>query len=171
MAITAYNTQADQKIERKFLITAVNVGTTAAPEWEVVGRGIDDSSIEYNLEVNAAKDILGYNETDVDSAAPTQKFEKYKLRSDSKLCTKLDDIMQRNALSELSLFEVLIVRGYVGEAGSYNAEKHTSCTITPETLGGSSYITTDITIYFSNNKTIGTADKLEKGLEFTASVA
>ena len=48
---TAFNLSDNQKAERKLLVTAVNVGdsissTGGSPEWQIVGVGVEDSSID-----------------------------------------------------------------------------------------------------------------------------
>ena len=62
---SAFNLQDNQKAERKLLVTAVNVGDSisdtsagASPEWQIVGVGVEDSSIEFNPDTETVTDIL-----------------------------------------------------------------------------------------------------------------
>ncbi len=164
-------TMADnQKAERKLMVTYVDVGTGSTPTWERVGHGIEDSSIEYNSEVTTVTDILGITETQVDSTAPQQSREPFTIRGGSALALKLYDIMRRNALSELSLFKVLVAYGFVKSAGSttaYEAELHSGCTIEVTSLGGSGHVDMPIVIHFSNDKTLGTVNSLGENPTFT----
>ena len=53
------NLKENQKAQRRLLATYVNVGESDAPQWEVIGAGVEESAIEYNNEVNSVTDILG----------------------------------------------------------------------------------------------------------------
>lgn len=161
------NLKENQKAQRRLLATYVNVGESDSPQWEVIGAGVEESAIEYNNEVNSVTDILGITETDISKNAPKQSLEPFTIRGGSKVHQKLLDILRRNALSELSLFEVMVVEGYMGEEGSLAAEVHSGCTIEVESKGGSGSVDMPISIYFSNNKTLGTVDGLTKSPTFT----
>lgn len=155
---TSFNLQDNQKAERKLLVTAVNVGTTSEPTWQVVGAGVEDSSIDYNPDIETTTDILGITETNVNKLETSQSLDPMTIRGGSKLAVKLYNQVKYQKLSELSMYEVLIIHAYVGDAGSYEAEMHSGCTITPQSVGGSSYVDMPITINLSNNKTHGTVN-------------
>lgn len=157
-----YNLADNQRAERKLLVTYVNVGaSSSSPEWEAVGVRVEESSIEFNPDVSTLTDILGITYTDVNKTEPQQSFDPFTVRGGSKLHQKLEDIMQRNALTELGMFDVMIVRGYIGDGtDGYNAEKHSNCTIVVNSLGGSTNVDMPIEIHYSNNKTLGTVNAL-----------
>ena len=87
---------------------------------------------------------------------------------------KLNDIRRRNALSELSFFTIYVITAYdvnkngQGEVESYKAEKHVNCTILYTSLGGDANVNMPISVYFSNDITSGTVDKLTDDFVFTA---
>lgn len=164
---TSFNLNDNQKAERKLLVTAVNVGTGETEDWEIIGAGVEESAIELNMNSESITDILGVTETSITKSEPKQTFEPYTIRGGSKLAFILDDIITRNALSELSAFKVLIAKGYIGEGSAYKAEVHKNCTITVTSYGGSAYVDMPIEISFSNDKEHGTVDKISKGLKFT----
>ena len=173
MATNAFNLTENQKAERKLLVTAVNVGTSSEPEWEVIGAGVEDSSLELNPDVSTVTDILGITETTVNKMEPKQSFEPYTIRGGSKLAYKLFGIWQRKAWSELSNFDVLLMYGFLDGAtsGTFAAEKQTGCTISINSVGGSATVDMPIEITLSNDSTLGTVNKLKgSGIEFTASV-
>lgn len=168
-----FNLNLNQKAERKLLVTAVNVGTSDKPEWEVIGAGVEDSSIELNPDVSTTTDILGITETDVNKVEPKQSFEPYTIRGGSKLAFILFDIYQRKAWSELANFDVLLMYGFLDGAteGTFAAEKQTGCTIAPSSIGGSAHVDMPIEIDFSNNSTRGTVNKLKgTDIAFTETV-
>lgn len=155
MAFTVFNLTDGQEAERKLLKTFVDVGAESV-EWELLGDGIEDSSIEFNTDSETSTDILGTTRTKVNKTEPTQSLEPYTIKGGSKLAFILWDIYRRNAVSELSQFKILIVHEFVGSASSgYAAETQENCTITVTSLGGSAYVDMPIEIALSNKKTLG----------------
>ena len=167
MPTTEFNLTDNQRAERKLLVTCVNVGEPLSPEWYIMGRGVEDSSIEYNAEIDTKTDILGITETNVSKLSPQQDFEPFTIRGGSKLAEKLYDIYKRQAQSEYSLFEVLIIYGYAGTTGKYEAEKQTNCTIVPTSLGGDAYVDMPVEVHFSQESTWGTVNALKGEITFT----
>lgn len=164
MAAATINLPSGQKADRKLLMTFVNVGSTSeSPEWEILGRGVEDSSIEYNHDVDQTTDVLGLTDTNVSPAKPTQELDPNTIRGGNKLSEKILDIERRKALSELSAFDILVVHCYLGTAtGPFTAEMHKGCTIVPTSLGGSSYVDMPLTVYLSNDTDLGTVT-IEEG--------
>lgn len=172
-APTSFNLASNQKAERKLLVTAVNVGESitgeGAPIWEVIGAGIEDSSIEYNPDITTTTDILGTTTTLVNKLEPLQEFEPYTITGGRKLAFKLWEQIKNNKLSELSMYEVMQIHAFVGESGKYEAEIHKNCTITASSIGGSAYVDFPISINFSNDKIHGTVNdyKASSTITFT----
>ena len=48
MAEAAINLTAGQKADRKLDMIFVNVGGSGTETWELLGRGVEDASVEYN---------------------------------------------------------------------------------------------------------------------------
>lgn len=144
---TDFNLTNNQKAERKLLVTAINVGTAETPEWQVIGAGVEDSSVEFNPDTETITDILGITETTVNKLEMAQSLDPMTVRGGSKLAFKLHDIIARKAMSEFSQFEVLLIFAYLGDAtNGFYAERHKGCTLTPQSLGGSSYVDMPIDI-------------------------
>lgn len=163
---TAFNLTTGAQAERKLLVTAVNVGTTQAPEWEIVGVGVEDSSIEYNPDIETLTDILGITKTKVNKLETSQSLE-CDLIGGSKLQLKLYNQYKYGRLAELSQYEVLQIHAYVGGTATLEAELHSGCTISTTSIGGDAYVSAPITINFSNDKTHGTVDKYLYGETIT----
>jgi hypothetical protein len=171
----AFNLQTNQKAERKLLVTAVNVGdsvtdVSGTPEWQIVGVGVEDSAIEFNPDTETVTDILGITETTVNKFETSQSLEPMTVRGGSKLAVKLYNQVKYNRMSEFSMYEVMQIHAYVGSAGSYEAEVHKNCTLTPQSIGGSSYVDMPIDINYSNDKVHGTVNDYKYGstITFTA---
>lgn len=168
MAVTQFNLPKGQRAERKLLITVAEWMEGSTQTREILGTRTEDSSIEYNPDIETTTDILGINYTDMNRTQPQQDFDPFLVLGGSKLGALLNDIRRRNALAELSQFTVYIITAFVGEAGTYAAEKHTGCTIAYNSIGGDTNVNFPISVYYSNNITTGTVDKLADDFTFTA---
>lgn len=158
--IMVENGKTDQKVERKLHMVFVNVGeSSSSPEWELQGRGVEDASIEYNMDVEQTPDIIGRIDTNIGTAMPQMTFDPNTLRVGQKLNSKLVDILRRGATSELGTFQVLIVYMFLSAAGTgpYEADQYDNCSIVPTSMGGSDYVGLPFDLYLSGDRTAGTA--------------
>jgi hypothetical protein len=167
MAVSQINLNAGQRAERKLLITVAEWMEGSTQCREILGTRTEDSSIEYNSEIETTTDILGNNYTDLTRTQPEQQFDPYLILGGSKLGALLNDIRRRNAVSELQQFTMYIITAFTGSVGAYQAEKHTDCTITYDSIGGDVNVNFPITVHFSNKITLGTVDKLSDDFTFT----
>lgn len=166
--IATFNLADGQRAERKLLITVAEWTDDNAQVREILGTRTEDSSIDYNADIETTTDILGHNYTDLNKTQPQQDFDPFLILGGSKLGAKLNDIRRRNALSELNQFTIYIITAFVGDSTSgYAAEKHVECTITYNSIGGDTNVNFPISVYFSNNITSGKVDKLSDDFKFT----
>lgn len=166
--IATFNLADGQRAERKLLITVAEWTDGNAQVREILGTRTEDSSIDYNADIETTTDILGHNYTDLNKTQPQQDFDPFLILGGSKLGAKLNDIRRRNALSELNQFTIYIITAFVGDStNGYAAEKHVECTITYNSIGGDTNVNFPISVYFSNNITSGTVDKLSDDFQFT----
>jgi len=172
--IKQINLKEGQRAERKLLITVAEWeeptldGATTGTEQvrELLGVRTEDSSIEYNPDIQESTDILGNNYTDVNKTQPSQSFDPFLILGGSRLGAFLNDIRRRNALSELQQFTIYVITAFVGTEGQYETERHDDCSITYESMGGDANVNFPITVHFSNKITTGTVDKLTKNFQF-----
>ena len=153
---TDFNVGAGVKAPRKLLMTYVDVSDSETPEWELVGRGVEESAIELNPSTETVTDILGITDTSVTKWEPNQSFDPNTVKGGSKLNFKLHEIWQNKTPELLSKFNVLIVYAYIGEKNNFEAEVQKNCTINITSIGGSAYVDMPIEISFSNDSTKGT---------------
>ena len=179
MAVNEFNLAQHQRAARKLLITvaewkdADGSVTIDGEKYsrEILGRRTEDSSIEYNADIETTTDILGINYTDINKTQPQQDFDPYLILGGSKLGAKLNDIRRRNALTELDQFNLYIITAYVGDStNGYEAERHVNCTITYNSLGGDANVNMPISVYFSNDSKTGTVNKLSDDFSFSPDV-
>lgn len=174
--IKQINLRAGQRAERKLLVTVAEWeettldGSTTGTETvrELLGTRTEDSSIEYNPDIQESTDILGNNYTDVNKTQPSQAFDPFLVLGGSRLAAFLNDIRRRNALSELQQFTIYVITAFVGsEEDGYETEKHTDCSITYDSIGGDANVNFPITVHFSNKITTGSVDKIAADFAFT----
>ena len=164
----AFNLREGQRAERKLLITVAEWMENETPVRELLGTRTEDSSIDYNADIETTTDIRGNNYTDVNRTQPQQDFDPHLIMGGAKLAEKLNDIRRRNALSELDQFTCYIITAFKGDSeDGYEAEKHTNCTITYNSIGGDVNVNFPISVYFSNKLTTGTVDKIAEDFTFT----
>ena len=179
MAVKQFNLANGQRAERKLLITVVEwmetVGTTQTPVREILGTRTEDSSIEYNADIETTTDIRGINYTDVNRTQPQQPFDPFLVLGGSKLGALLNDIRRRNAVSELNQFNLYVITAFIGNTtDGYEAERHSGCTISYDSFGGDSNVNFPITVYYSNDwngsgaPQTGSVNKLTADFEFSA---
>lgn len=155
----SFNLQNGQRAARKLLITVAEWDDSSATSGtsgtgkvrEILGTRTEDSSIEYNADIETTTDIRGINYSDVNRTQPQQDFDPYLILGGSKLGEKLNDIRRRNAVTELNQFTVYVITAFKGEAGAYEAECHTGCTIAYTAIGGDSNVNMPISVYLSND--------------------
>lgn len=173
MPSTTFNLTAEAL--RPQLIVAVDVSDTPTAGfegavWEIQGYKTEDTAIEYNPDKSTMTDVRGVTFTDVNKFEKNISFDPNTLRAvdnDGKLNLLLHKYERGDELSKFSQFRVLIGYGYWGDNGAYEADVYTGCTITPNSLGGSSRVDFPYDIDFGGEKILGTIDKLKKGLKFT----
>lgn len=168
MPVQSFNLATGQRAERKLLITVAEWTEGSTQVREILGTRTEDSSIDYNPDIETTTDILGINYTDLNKTQPQQDFDPFLVLGGSQLGAKLNDIRRRNALSELNQFTVYIITAFVGDStNGYAAEKHTGCTIAYNSIGGDTNVNFPISVYYSNNISTGTVDKLASDFKFT----
>lgn len=167
MPVAQFNLANGQRAERKLLITVAEWTEGSTQVREILGTRTEDSSIEYNPDIETTTDILGINYTDLNKTQPQQDFDPFLILGGSKLGALLNDIRRRNALSELNQFTVYIITAFAGTTGEYAAEKHENCTIIYNSIGGDANVNFPISVYYSNDITTGTVDTLSDAFVFT----
>lgn len=167
----AVNLDTGVRAQRKTLITVAEwtpSGSSTAKR-EILGARTEDSSIEFNPDIETVTDILGITYTDVNKTEPQQDFDPFYLLGGSELGDYLATAALANDINAYNnMFNVYIITAFIGAEGAYNAVKHSGCSIIPASMGGDSYVSMPIEVHFSNNITKGTVDKLSDDFVFTA---
>lgn len=80
------------KASRNTYKVFMNVGTKEVPEWELLGKDIEDLSRELNNEVNSFTNILGETEVEITKGVNVTTVEPVKFRDGSKASKILYEI-------------------------------------------------------------------------------
>ena len=110
MAFTSSLT-AGQRAERKMLITVAEWTETGSesPKRVVLGRRTEDSSIEFNADIETSTDILGINYSDINKTQPQQTFDPaYIIGGDDFMSYLLSAAMENNISAYNGKFNVYI---------------------------------------------------------------
>lgn len=165
-------TDVGEVLRNKFpVFVDVSEDGAALPEWEVQGYKVEESSQEFEIDEDTMTDIIGITHNTVNSMTITQDFDPNTLRFGAKLSEKLLDITRRRAVNEFSMFKVMVVYGFMGSPGAYEADMYSACTIRPTGLGGSSRVDMPFSITYGGEITAGTAsDYKGTNITFTPAV-
>lgn len=171
------NLNTGDRAQRKTLITVArwNEGTGTGSEFtEILGTRTEDSSIEFNADIQTVTDILGITYTDVNKTEPQQSFDPFYILGGSDLSVYLsqaalkNDIQAYNNKFDIYLIAAFMTEGTATESdGKFYCVKHAGCSIIPTSIGGDAYNSMPIEVHYSNDITEGTVDKLAKDFTFT----
>ena len=165
---TTLNLSNGERAQRKALITVAEWSEGSTPTREIWGVRVEDSSIEFNADIETITDILGITYTDVNKTEPQQTLDPSYIIGGSKLSAYLAEAALENDISKYNnTFNVYIITTFIGTEGAYQAVKHTGCSIIPTSMGGDSYVAMPLEVHYSNNITKGTVDKLADDFTFT----
>ena len=165
----ALNLATGNRAERKLLLTVAEWGTGSSPSRELLGTRTEDSSVEFNPDIETSTDILGITYTDVNKTEPQQSFDPYMIIGGSELGEYLTEAALANDIQAYNgKFNIYLIAAFKGTTGAYYAVKHTGCSIIPQSIGGDAWVNMPIEVHFSNNITEGTVTTLTKDFQFQA---
>ena len=170
MADMNFNTKEGATVARNLLILYLNTGTSEAPVWSVIGKRVEDSSMEYDWGDETKTDILGDTYTSLKTPTITQTFDPCELDASDKAQLRLwNQSIKDHDVAAMSNNDVLVVHAYTGDAesGAF-AERYMSSTVRPTSLGGSSNIGMPIDVTFGGKRQTGTATSSGGTVTFTA---
>ena len=158
------NLGAGQRAQRKLLITVAEWGDGTSKSREILGTRTEDSTIEFNADIQTSTDILGITYTDVNKTEPQQSFDPFYILGGSELSEYLTTAALKNDINAYNgAFNVYIITAFIGgESEGYYAVMHSGCSIIPTGIGGDAYTNMPIEVHYSNNITEGTVDDFKK---------
>lgn len=161
MADYNFTTPAGQTIARELLLACLNTGTSAEPVWSVIGKRVEDSSMEFDWGDESKQDIIGETHTSMKKPIIKQTFDPCELDAGDTAQKKIWDlaVVEQNAQA-LCNMDMLIVHTYAGFA-----ERYESCMVKPTSLGGAGggSVGMPIDVTYGGTRTIGSATRAANG--------
>ena len=109
------------KIERKYLAHFINAGTESEPAYERLGKELEEYAPELSAQVDVKKNILGQTSVLISGYQKTAAVEPYYAEKDSKLFERLQSIIDGDLVLDQLKTQVVEVKLWDGEGGSYPA--------------------------------------------------
>ena len=159
----ALTLNAGQRAERKTLITVAAWKEAEVQKTAILGARTEDSSIEFNGDVETSTDILGINYTDLGKTQPQQSFDPaYVIGGDDLMAYMNRAALENNINAYNGVFDVYIVAAYLTDGGKYYTVKHSGCSVIPQSLGGDDFVSMPYDVHFSNNITKGSVSGITR---------
>lgn len=170
MADMTFCTPAGSAVERKLLLLFLNTGTSSAPAWNVIGKRVEDSSMEYDWGEETKTDILGNTYTTLKAPTITQTFDPCELDAGDVAQVKLwNQSIKDQDVAAMANNDLLVVHTYTGTAsGGAFAERYPASMVKPSGLGGSANVGMPIDVTFGGQRETGTAKVTGGTVSFTA---
>lgn len=154
---------AGQRAERKTLITVAAWKEGEVQKTAILGARTEDSSIEFNGDVETSTDVLGINYTDLGKTQPQQSFDPaYIIGGDALMAYMNAAALENNISAYNGVFDVYIVAAYLKDTDKFFTVKHTGCSIIPQSLGGNDFVSMPYDVHFSNNITKGSVNSIAR---------
>lgn len=157
-------------IKRKMLAHFVNVGTSASPEWELLGYKQESASVASNYDTTDLTDVTGESFTDVNSKLEKLEMSEYKINpTRTKFLAEAIKLKAIDAEDQMQDYQILTVYGFMrNTSGACMAYVEDGCSLILDNLGGSGYTLSDVSFTLSGRKTFGTVAEIERtGTTFT----
>ena len=144
------------KIERKFLAHFVNASKDEQPEYERLGKDLEEFSAEISAQVESKKNILGQTAVAVTGYEKTAAVEPYYAEADSKLFARLQDIIDRGLVLEDVKTDVVEVKLWEpDQEGAYPAVKEAAYIGITSYGGDTAGYKIAFTLHFTGEKVMG----------------
>ena len=145
------------KIERKFLAHFVNASAGAeAPQYERLGKDLEEFSPELSAQVESKKNILGETAVTVSGYEKTASVEPYYADTGSVLFTRLQDIIDRGLVLEDVKTDVVEVKLWEeDEDGAFPAVRETAYIGITSYGGDTNGYRIAFTLHFTGEKVAG----------------
>lgn len=165
-----FNTAAGAVVARKMLLLFLNTSSSDTPVWSVIGKRVEDSSMEYDWREESKTDILGNTHTTMDEPIITQTFDPCELDSGDVAQVKIwNQSIKDHDVAAMCNNDLLVVHTYAGTASTaVFAERYPSSAVKPSGLGGSNNVGMPIDVTFGGERSVGTASVSGGNVTFTA---
>lgn len=131
-------------------------GDGTSPEWEIIGKKIEDMSLEMNPNVETMTDITGDVQTTLDKYEKQTSVSPYYARKESKMAAWLYNVVrEERTLSEVER-TFLCVNVFAGADGSFDAWTQKGVVAVQSYGGNTKGLQIPYNIHWIGQKTFGT---------------
>ena len=155
------------KLERKALLHYIDANFgSSSPEWFLIGKDIEDMSVDLNPDTETVKNILGETSVKDNGYEPSMSADPYYANPEDSIYDKIKDIaMQRlkGDACKTKILEVIIE----GEDSPYEAYTE-DVIVKPQSYGGGTEgVNIPFDVLFDGNRKKGTVTIADKVPTFT----
>lgn len=150
------------KAKRKDFATFFKVAG-ATPNYELIGKGIEDSSIKQGAKVDTKTDITGNTETTLSGYEKTTDLDPIYVEGGVKFAEYLDDIEENEKILDDVVGTFLVVKMYKTTAESKYVAYEQRAVVEVTSFGGDTKgVNTPCTLHWIGSRTYGTFDPTTK---------
>lgn len=155
------------KAKRKELAFFFEVPGGSSPEFELIGKGIEEASINPSAQVDAVPDILGNVDTTLSSYEKTTDLDPVYAEGGSKFSEWLDELEETDATLDAVIGTFLVAKMYKTDGeGNYRAWKQKAVVELTGFGGDTKGVNLPCTLHWTGERTLGVFNPKTKA--FTA---
>ena len=134
---------------------------------ELIGKGIDDMPISMNAETEESQDVLGNNNYDIVSYAPSMSVDPVKVNGESKYAQFIDEAFEnQSVLSELHAWYLCFKAYKINETNAMRAWLQEGVVELSDFASGLNGVSTSHTVHFVGPRTLGALTATENAMSF-----
>lgn len=147
------------KLKRSHLLHFIDTSFGGqTPSWFLIGRDIEDMSVELNPDTTIKKNILDQTVAEDNGYEPSFSADTYYANTGDAIYERLKDISMNRKTGEDCCTKVMEV--IIDTTGTSHSAWVEDCVVKPQSYGGAQgAVNIPFNIYFNGNRTVGTASK------------
>lgn len=158
-----------KRAEFKMFADVSEAGDGTTPEWEIIGKKIEDMSLEMNPNVETLTDITGEVQTTLDKYEKQTSVSPYYAKRESKMAAWLYNVVrEERTLSDVER-TFLCVNIFAGADGSFDAWTQKAVVAVQSYGGDTKGLQIPYNIHWIGGKTFGTVSISDGVPTFTPS--
>ena len=159
------------KLERKAYATYIDAsfGGAGTPNWFLIGKDIEDMSVELNPDIETVKNILGETSVKDNGYEPSMTADPYYANPDDSIYAKIKEIAMKRLKGDACKTKILEVIISPDDNGTHEAYTE-NVIVKPTSYGGdTSGFAIPFEVHFDGDRKDGTATISGGSVSFTPS--
>ena len=156
------------KLKRSAMLTYIDASFGGqTPLWFLIGKNIQDMSVELNPDTQVVKNILDETVTEDNGYEPSVSADTYYANTGDAIYDKIKDIAMNRKTGDDCKTKILEV--LIDTDGSSHSAWQEDCIVKPQSYGGAQgAVNIPFNVYFDGNRVTGTASLSNRVPTFTA---